>query len=56
VRVASIGEGLIDIWDAELPREQYPLFHALRAQAAWIRARLLEARIPITDPGPPPPP
>ena len=53
MRVASIGDGLIEIWDAELPRDQYPLFHEMRARANWIANRLLEAGIPITDPGPP---
>ena len=56
MRVASIGEGLIEIWDAQLPRDQYPLFHELRARTSWVAARLSEARIPITDPGPPPAP
>ena len=56
MRVASIGEGLIEIWDAELPRDQYPLFHELRARANWVAARLLEARVPITDPAAPPAP
>lgn len=49
MRVASIGEGLLEIWDAELPRAQYPLFHALRERAAWIRGRLAAARIPVSD-------
>ncbi len=53
MRVASIGEGLIEIWDAELPREQYPLFHELRARANWIREHLLAARIPVSDPAAP---
>lgn len=56
MRVASIGEGLIEIWDAELPPEQYPFFHELRARANWIAARLNTARIPLADPGPPPEP
>jgi len=53
VRVASIGGGLIAIWDAELPRAQYPLFHALNERAAWIRNRLVAARIPVSDLGTP---
>ena len=54
MRVVSIGEGLIEIWDAELPLEPYAFFHELRARANWTAARLLEARIPLADPGPPP--
>ena len=53
MRVAFIGGGGVEIWDADLPREQYPLFHELRDRAKWVGARLIEARVPVTDPAAP---
>ena len=53
MRVASLDGGWLEIWDAELPRAAYPLFHALRERAQWIRLRFQEAGLPLADPVPP---